>query len=409
MADIATVDSQVSQQGQFCLLDWMLAENFIPYAAYEDWRYGRVETLDDAFTLALDDLRRLLQQAQQTCRELKLQQEAQTFYAWNGQQRAPLRISKDAEWHNLLAARWTSPKDAPQMDLFMDNSAAIAENQVLDALANRQFDSANEALQRLAKLNASHRKLGGYQDLINYGLHCSANTNIEQENLAAEFYGLDQEVAPLASELLGNKKRDFLAFAWRRLADNLQQHAFSSAEPDLHISYAYKQIPDWQALVQSLEKEPALFDSPILLARLAHGFLQCQQVNAFYLLWGLLFERFPSDGERLIGQQGELLVERWDQFLAFDEDWPAELFLGFLLIQQPGLVAVMDNLPVLQRVEIDNAVNRAALNLVRARLAEKDERSEREALKDLSPTMLSFYMNKRDWFASLKMGGYRRR
>src|SRR5690606_36145503 len=125
MVDIATVDSQVSQQGQFCLLDWMLAENLIPYATYEDWRYGRIATLDDAFAAAEEDVQRLLQQASQTCRELNLQQEPQAFYAWDGQQRAPLRISTEQERHDAMAARWSARKDVPQMDLFMDNSAAI--------------------------------------------------------------------------------------------------------------------------------------------------------------------------------------------------------------------------------------------------------------------------------------------
>ena len=402
MVDIATVDSQVSQQGQFCLLDWMLSENFIPYATYEDWRYGRMATLDGAFTLQEDDLQRLLERALQTCRELKLQPESQTFFSWDGQQRQPLRICENSERHESLATRWSARKDVPQMDLFMDNSAAIAENQVLDALANRQFPVAAEALQRLTKINPRHGKLGGYQDLINYGLHCVASPTIASEDLAAEFQGLDQEVAPLATELLRSRRRDFLAFAWRRMAESLRQKSFSAGEPELHCSYAYWQIPDWQALVSGLEQEPQLFESPVLMARLAQGFLQCQQVNAFYLLWGFLFERFADDGERLIGQQGELLVEKWDQFLAFDEEWPAEHFLGFLLIQQPGLVQVLDNLPLLQRVQSNNPVNRAAMELVRMRLAEQDERESREALKKVSPMMLSFYLNKRDWFTSLK-------
>lgn len=402
MVDIATVDSQVSQQGQFCLLDWMLSENFIPYAAYEDWRYGRVATLDRAFTLQEDDLQRLLERALQTCRELKLRPESQAFFPWDGQQRNALRISENAERHESLAMRWSAPKDVPQMDLFMDNSAAIAENQMLDALANRQFATAADALQRLTKINPHHSKLGGYQDLINYGLHCVASPNIAAEDLAAEFQGLDQEVTALAGELLGSRRRDFLAFAWRRMADSLRQKSFSAAEPELHCSYAYGQIPDWQALVVCLEQEPQLFESPLLMARLAQGVLQCQQVNAFYLLWGFLFERFAEDGERLIGQQGELLVEKWDQFLAFDDEWPAEHFLGFLLIQQPSLAQLLDNLPLLQRVQSKNPVNRAALELVRARLAEKDERAAREALQKVSPMMLSCYLNKRDWFTSLK-------
>jgi hypothetical protein len=347
-------------------------------------------------------LQRLVERALQTCRELKLQQESQAFFPWDGQQRQPLRICENSERHDSLATRWSARKDVPQMDLFMDNSAAIAENQVLDGLANRQFSAAADALQRLTKINPRHGKLGGYQDLINYGSHCAGSPTIAPEDLAAEFQGLDQEVAPLAGELLGTRRRDFLAFAWRRIAESLTQKSFSTAEPELHCSYAYWQIPDWQALVSCLEHEPQLFESPILMARLAQGFLQCQQVNAFYLLWGFLFERFAEDAERLIGQQGELLVEKWDQFLAFDEEWPAEHFLGFLLIQQPGLVQVLDNLPLLQRVQSNNPVNRAAVELVRTRLAEQDERGAREALKKVSPLMLSFYLNKRDWFASLK-------
>lgn len=402
MVDIATVDSQITQQGQFCLLDWMLNENFIPYADYEAWRYGRRPNLDDCFTLREEDLQRLIQQALQTCGELKLQQEKQEFFRWDGNYQQALQICEDPQRHEQLAARWFARKDAPQMDLFMDNSAAIAENQLLDCLANRQFQAASDALQRLTRLNSQHSRLGGYQDLINYGLHCSANQKIALEALVAELQGLDQEVTPLARELLGNKRRDFLAFAWRRLADNLEGIPFSAAELELHRSYAFLQIPDWQALCRCLEQEPELYHSPQLLARLAQGYLQCQQVNAFYLLWGFLFERFPDEGESLIGHQGTLLVEKWDQFLAFDEEWPAELFLGFLLIQQPGLVQVLDNLPVLQRANIINPINKTTLDLLRARLAETDEKPFREALKGASPVMLSFYLNKRDWFASLK-------
>jgi hypothetical protein len=400
MVDIAIVDSHLSQQGQFCLLDWMLDKNFIPYADYEAWRYGRLTDLDACFIIGEEDLLRLIQQAQQTCAELKLLCEPQEFYPWDSRSE-PLRISRDEHRHQQLAARWLARRDVPQLDLFMDNSAVIAENQLLDNLANRQFQNAQGELQRLTRLNARHAKLGGYQDLINYGLHCDAEPRIPVETVGPEVVGLDQEVTPLARELLGGKSRDFLAYAWRRLAENLAEVPFSASEPELHCSYAYLQIPDWQALCRCLEQEPQLYRSPILMARLAQAYLQCQQVNAFYLLWGLLFERFPDEGERLIGQQAGLLVEKWDQFLAFDAEWSAELLLGFLLIQQPGLVAVLDNLPVLQKACIHNSVNRITLDLLRARLAEEDEKPHRESLKNASPAMLSFYLNKRDWFTSI--------
>jgi len=400
MVDIATVDSQISQHGHFCLLDWMLAKNFIPYADYESWRYGRIPHLDNCFTLTETDLQSFIQQAQQACTDLKLIQESQEFYSWDAR-RESLKISGDAQQHQFLGARWMARRDVPQLDLFMDNSAAIVENQLLDYLVSRQFQSAQDALQKLARLNARHSKLGGYQDLINYGLHCTAQSQITSDMLRAEAQGLDQEVTPLAREQLGSKSRDYLAYAWRRLAENLAQQPFSANEPELHSSYAYLQIPDWQALCRCLEQEPQLCNSPILITRLAEAYLHCQQLNVFCLLWGLLFERFPEEGEQLIGLKGGSLLEKWDQFLALDEEWPAEVFLGFLLIQQPGLLAVLDNLPVLKKAGVQNPINRITLDLIRARLAEADEKPHREALKSTSPAMLSFYLNKRDWYASI--------
>lgn len=404
MVDIATVDQTVSQQGQFCLLDWLLQENVIRYADYEDWRYGRITHLDQAFNVPEDDIKNTVEQAQKSCAQLKLAHDPQDYFRWDGDHRKPLQISANQELHRALGQRWLPPQDIPQMDLFMDNSATIAENQVLALLADRRFAQAQVALQQLAQLNSTHPKLGGYQDLTNYGLHIADSTTITGDALLPELLGLDQEVTPLAKELLGAQQRDYLAFAWRRIAEHLRDVHVSLAEliaePRFHHSYVLQQIPDWQGLFDSLADDAHLYQSPTLLIRFAQACFHCQHIGQYYWMWGLMFERFSEDAEGFLAEYGRFILQEWDDFLAFDEDWPAECFLGFLLIQQPGLIHLYESLPQADSGLIQLPVNRAVYELVKTRLAEGDEKHARENLKKLSPSLFSCYLNKRNWARS---------
>lgn len=404
MINIATVDQTIAQQGQFCLLDWLLAQNLLAYSDYEAWRHGQLPYLDQVLAAPREDIQKLLEQTQQSCNKLKLAHDAQEYFRWDGDHRKPLLISADSEWHKALGQRWLPPQDVPQMDLFMDNSATIAENQVLALLAERRFEQAQQALQQLAQLNPAHAKLGGYQDLVNYGLHIASGEGITQEALLPELLGLDQEVTPLAKELLRAQQRDYLAFAWRRIAEGLMATPVDLStlirQPKFHVSFALQQIPDWQGIVTALTQDPLLLQSPELLARLAEAYAHCCQIGHYYWLWGIALERFSDQVETLMAECGGLIVQDWDDFLAFDEHWPAECFLGFLLIQQPGLVHVYEHLPQVERSLIQLPVNRAVFELVKIRLAEGNEKQARENLKKLSPELFGCYLNKRNWARS---------
>jgi hypothetical protein len=229
MLTIAIIDQQLSQQGKFCLIDWLLSENLLYYAAYEDWRYARLETLEPEIQVEPEALAELMGAAENHCRALELNREAQDFYRWD--KRGGLLLASDRhEHHDALTCQWLRSQDLPQRDLFMDNSAVVAENRLREALAGRQFDQAQQQLQQLVSLNSQHPRLGAYQDLINYGQHMLANQQIhDSEALAAELQGLQQEVLPLAQEVLGQGARDYLALAWYRLADNLGDRAFDPA------------------------------------------------------------------------------------------------------------------------------------------------------------------------------------
>lgn len=390
--DLATLDGFVSDHGHFCLLDWLLAEGLLPYQDYEAWRHGQRSELEGAIALAPAELDALFEQADDLCRRLKLECETQGYYRWDGQSQQPLSASNKPQTHRALLQRWAPRQDAPQMDLFLDNTATLTENQLHRLLAARQFDSAQHCLHRLIELNNSHPKLGGYQDLINYGAHIGGNPEIAPADLEAERLGLLTEVAPLASELLGAASRDYLAFAWRRLADNLARRPFAPDRPDSHASAALARIPDWQALVHNLENEPELYQSAELLARLATGYRHTQRPQLHDLIWVLLFERFADTGERLIVSQGRALTPFWDDFWELDEDIPAGQFAAYLLLREPGLLRWLDRLPDQAGGGLVADTSRTVMRLLEARRTGADEKPHRAALMQQSPTLLKSYL-----------------
>jgi hypothetical protein len=250
--DIANIDQYLSQQGRFCLIGWLLSQNYLHYADYESWRYGQLDYLDNALLIDREALAILLSDTTKYCGSLGLCSESQVFYRWECQHRVALNASKQPEYHQQLTQHWLRPQDLPQLDLFMDNSPQIIENELRDTLSGRQFDRAELLLKQLVELNPTHPHLGAYQDLLNYGQYMQSNPNIDAASLEGELEGLKKEVLPLAEEVLMTQARDYLAFAWRRMANNLDTIPFNPQAPQLHPSFALAQIPDWPAVQQCL-------------------------------------------------------------------------------------------------------------------------------------------------------------
>ena len=392
MLTIAIIDQQLSQQGKFCLIDWLLSENLLYYAAYEDWRYGRLETLEPEIQLESQALAELMGAAETHCRALELNREAQDFYRWD--ERGGLLLASDRREHqDALTQQWLRSQDLPQRDLFMDNSAVVAENRLREALAGRQFDQAQLELQQLVSLNSQHPHLGAYQDLVNYGQHLRANQQIHgSEALEAELQGLQQEVLPLAQEVLGQGARDYLALAWYRLADNLDGQAFDPAKPQLHRSYALLQIPDWLQLNDCLECAPALYQQPVLLERLANARAALQHREAALLTWCVMMERFSEDAEKAIETRGQgPVAELWDSFWEFNDAWPNDYFPAFILARHPGLLRHLQTIPALER-----PASQAMIALLKCRQVSEDEIVARERLQDISPVLLRMYLQRQE-------------
>ena len=58
-----------------------------------------------------------------------LKREPQDFYGWD-ESGGRLQASDRRERHEALSYHWLRPDDLPQQDLFMDNTAVVAENRL---------------------------------------------------------------------------------------------------------------------------------------------------------------------------------------------------------------------------------------------------------------------------------------
>ncbi len=391
MLDIAGIDRHLSQQGAFCLVDWLLSENYLPYAHYEAWRYGKLDNLDGQLLIDNKTLVALLSDTAKYCTKLKLCSEPHQFFRWDGQQKTGLKVSNNPEWHQQLSQRWLRPQELPQMDLFMDNSAAMVENALREALSERHFDVALERLQILTKLNPEYPRLGEYQDLINYGQHMQTSGAMNMDTIEPELQALQREVYPLAREILGPQSRDYLSFAWRRLADMMTGVPFDQQAADCHRSFALMQIPDWLAIRDELVNYPALLQEPQLMERLAIAYERSQQVSAALLMWCLMAECHPVYTEETVDRQRELSIYAlWEDFWAYYDEWPIACFPAFVLASQPGLIHQHQEL-----LPLSSPASEAMIQLLRCVSSGQGEIAARKALQSVNPVLLTMYLSLR--------------
>lgn len=383
---LSDIEHALMQQGNFCLLDWLLHNNHIFYTDYELWRYGKVNYLEVKINLEADVFANIIESVNTLSENLQLESQQQEYYSWLEQPRR-LKISKNKDLERELTQRWVRPEDLPQMDLFMDNAAVAIENTLLETLAARQFDRAQIQLEKLTGLNPAHDKLGDYQDLLNYGHHM-LNHSIDQLSIGAEFEGLENEVTPLARTILRQGARDYLAFAWRRLAENLKVQVFDPIQEKHHSSYALMQIPDWRGALASLSEEAERYQQPTLLLRMAQCFEALKKTQQALLYWCLLMELNAEACESAIEAKISPVVwELWQDFWDVNEHFPLAFFPAYLFLRQPGLIHYLDEIPPLKSPAII-----AVIDAIQARVKKEDEIPYRKKLQGISPMLLQLFM-----------------
>jgi len=390
MIDIATIERYLSQQGRFCLLDWLLSDNHLLYSDYEAWRYGQRDSLDNMMQFDQKILPGLLLDVEKYCRELGLVADPQVYFRWNEDEKVVLVASEVDQRNQQLTQIWLRPQDQPQLDLFLDNSAQVAESALLESLGGRQFKTAQKRLQKFSELNSECGRLGGYQDLINYGLHMLANARIEAVDLHGELKGLKQEVRPLALDILGQRARDYLSFAWRRMAESLRGLPFDPVQPEYHVSFMLFQIPDYPAVIESLQCVENLNQHPVLLERLAlsHGALH--QNEAALLAWCQLMECDADFAEGSMEQhRWRMVYSLWQDFWEVSDHWNIQLFPAYVLARRSDLIHAFTSAPLLQ-----HPASRAMAELLLHRMERRDEVSARAILRSISPELLAVFLGR---------------
>lgn len=389
MIDIAAIDNYLGQHGQFCLLDWVLAENVLAYSDYEQWRYGKTGALSEAMAWDKSQLTELAKASNTLCKKLKLCEEDQPYFAWDGQQQKLLKIDSDAAIQDAFCKKWQRAQDVPQLDLFMDNSAIVTENKLCDALANRQFDQAALLIKELTELNPNNTKLGGFQSLLVYSQHITQNPAIGPDALAAELAGLEDEVLPLAQNLLQRGSRDYLAVAWKRMASNLESSPYDAAQPKLHTSYALAQIPDWPTVSKRLLDNPQTFEHCALITRLADAFYHLSDHAKSRFCWALAFERSPQEAEEHMEKvKPASAFTLWESFCDLNDAWPDVFFAGFILASEPALVFQQEYFP-----SFTQSSTQLVAELMKKKFAGEDQIASRQKVQEYSPALLRMVMS----------------
>lgn len=345
----AQVDAQLMEQGAFTALELLIDSGRLTYGDYEAWRRREIEFLDSMLMGSREKIRAQVEQAAGYARGIGLAEQTQEFQAWktrtSSPDEKPLRISADAQFHRLLAGRFTPAQSIPQMDLFFDNPVVALTNGIVRALSARNPDEARRQLDRLYAQAPNHADLAAFDKLL------AALERLEHavEDPRQELDSL-LEIAPLAKRLLGSQSRDLLTPLWRQLAAALGLRQFAAEEPNLHRSFALGQAQDWPGVSACVRSEPGWWLHAALCLRMAQSSFYQQQRSDALTAWCHLCWRHPEQASTILerGQHPDAGVTAlWQRFLDSEDDDATEEdaspapaaadFPAWLLLHEPGL------------------------------------------------------------------------
>jgi hypothetical protein len=334
------VDQLLLEQGEYIPLEFLLAEGRLLYSAYEQWRSGKLKLLDEKLTGDLAQIRKDLTRAEVYVCALGLQPAELDYQPWRGD--APLRFSSDYLFNSLFHKGYCNSEEQPQLDLFMDTSGANLASDITLALSRRDADTAAELLQKLRHSDPRQHRLGKLELLLD-AMRQDAPIMDPQEELA----DLQDEIQPLAVEILGRESRPFMEPLWRRLGEALADHDFEPQRPELHRSYTASRNLDWLAVIEAIEAEPDWYNHAVLLQRHARACEQLQRsveamLDRFQLCW-----RFPRQAALALTDATVDLIRAWDLFQNLEPELEPSHFPAWLLIIRPGISSRLP-LPVVE-------------------------------------------------------------
>jgi hypothetical protein len=335
----AEVDAQLLEHGAFSPLELLFSSGRLFQGDYDAWRRREIEFLDTVLMGNPVKIREELELAATYARSLGLAAQQQEFHADGDRLRsAPLLISADPYWHQLIASRYVPAHDEPQMDLFVDNPVVTLTTGIVRALAARDITDAERRIDRLYQQSPNHPDLPAYDRLLG-ALRTLADPGL---TLRAQ-HGLIVSILPTARRLLGSHARELLAPLWRALATAGAGRPYVPGEPELHPSYALAQAQDWAGVQQAVQSEQDWWQHAPLCMRLAESAFQQRRRIEGLDAWCRACWRAPEEVANSLAllKQPEL-TSLWQQFTdeeaAEDESALTDAdFPAWLLLHEPGL------------------------------------------------------------------------
>ncbi len=343
----ARVDALLLEQGAFAPLELLFGSGRLSYEDYERWRRGEIDSLDSALMGNPEKIKAELEEACSYAQSIGLVEEAREFHSWSdsgahqpgGGKR--LRISADGPLARLIGSVYRSARNAPQLDLFVDNPVVALTNGIANGLAACNRAEAQLHLDRLYVEAPNHPALAAYDRLVGALGHLKRTVEDPRNEL-----GLLFATAPLAARLLGSRASDLLTPLWEQLAGALAGLPFSPAEPALHRSFALSQAGDWHGVAECVLGESNWWVHAPLCLRLALSGFHRQHRLHNLTGWFQLCWRSPDAAAKALDardQTDEAMATRWAAFTDSEsrgalepEDFPA-----WMLLQEPGLAQLL--------------------------------------------------------------------
>lgn len=385
------VDQLVLEQGRYAPVELLLLQAQLSYADYEAWRRGRAGVLEDHLRAERAQVRKVLRACAAYAAAIGLTPHTVQYTAWGTEADIQaLRFSVDLSEDSLYCTLFERDEDRTQLDLFLDSSACVHENALVDALVQCKLSQAERELEQWSTVAGDGGRVRDYAQL----LHAQRRAQSPVQDAHSELVILRDRIAPSAEALLGRRARDYLIPLWQRLAQALDSHRFDPERPQLHSSFAAVQALDWPAARASVEAEPEGLRHPTLLARHAQACAKLRDQPAMLADWCRLCWDHPLRASQLLATPsgaGLWLDPYWRSFQDLEQELPVTDFPAYLILAYPNLAQQSIELPDVLNEEA-KAVFEHVLALARGQGEAVDEAviAHRKALKALHPALFEY-------------------